>query len=58
MKPSISDKNILPQKALVHSKSQQNYNITPITKAIKKENKIIPKKVEKIIRKNIDNNQD
>ena len=58
MKPSISDKNILPQKALVHSKSQQNYNITPITKAIKKENKIMPKKVEKIIRKNIDNNQD
>jgi hypothetical protein len=58
IKPSISDKNILPQKALVHSKSQQNYNITPITKAIKKENKIMPKKVEKIIRKNIDNNQD
>ena len=58
MKPSISDKNILPQKALVHSKSQQNYNITPLNEAIKKENKIMPKKVEKIIRKNIDNNQD
>ena len=58
MKPSISDKNILPQKALVHSKSQQNYNITPLNEAIKKENKIMPKKVEKIKRKNIDNNQD
>ena len=58
IKPSISDKNILPQKVLVHSNSQQNYNITPLYKAIKKENHILPKKIEKIKRRNIDNNED
>ena len=58
IKPSISDKNILPQKVLVHSNSQQNYNITPLYKAIKRENHILPKKIEKIKRRNIDNNED